>query len=111
MITGAGGMVERIVEFADANETERAVDLCNAGVLCAGAADMTRWLQAVRNDNAKGEYYLTDVVALARADGRPVRGRRSAGGRSLPASTPAPNWPRRRPCCRPGCAMRRWRPA
>ena len=42
-------------------------DLCNAGVLCAPAADMARWLDAVRADNAKGEYYLTDVVALARA--------------------------------------------
>ena len=41
---------------------------------CCAAAPPTcaRWLQAVRNDNAKGEYYLTDVVALARADGRPV---------------------------------------
>jgi bifunctional UDP-N-acetylglucosamine pyrophosphorylase/glucosamine-1-phosphate N-acetyltransferase len=73
VITGAGGMVERIVEFADANETERTVTLCNAGVMCAGAPDMTRWLHAVGNGNAKGEYYLTDLVALARAAGRPVR--------------------------------------
>ena len=65
-------MVTRIVEWADATETERAVDLCNAGVLCADAADMTRWLRAVRNDNARGEYYLTDVVALARAEGARV---------------------------------------
>jgi bifunctional UDP-N-acetylglucosamine pyrophosphorylase/glucosamine-1-phosphate N-acetyltransferase len=72
VITSAGGMVERIVEFADATETERAVTLCNAGVMCAAAGDMTRWLQAVGNDNAKGEYYLTDLVALARAAGRPV---------------------------------------
>ena len=66
------GFVERIVEWADATEAERAIDLCNAGVLCGPAADMTRWLRAVRNDNAKGEYYLTDLVALARADGRRV---------------------------------------
>jgi len=66
------GFVERIVEWADANADERAVDLCNAGVLCASAADMTRWLRAVRADNAKGEYYLTDTVALARADGQHV---------------------------------------
>ena len=64
--------MERIVEYADAPPAERAVDLCNAGVLCGGAAEMRRWLQAVRNDNAKAEYYLTDVVALARAEGRPV---------------------------------------
>ena len=41
-------------------------------MLCGGAAEMRRWLRAVRNDNAKGEYYLTDVVALARGDGRSV---------------------------------------
>jgi bifunctional UDP-N-acetylglucosamine pyrophosphorylase/glucosamine-1-phosphate N-acetyltransferase len=69
VITGPDGMVERIVEYADATAAERAVNLCNAGVLSASAAEMARWLRAVRNDNAKGEYYLTDVVALARADG------------------------------------------
>jgi bifunctional UDP-N-acetylglucosamine pyrophosphorylase / glucosamine-1-phosphate N-acetyltransferase len=63
------GYVERIVEWIDAADAERAETLCNAGVLCATSADMTRWLNAVRADNAKGEYYLTDVVALARADG------------------------------------------
>ncbi len=72
VIADAGGQVERIVEYADATSAERAVGLCNAGVLCADAADMRRWLQAVRNDNAQGEYYLTDLVALARADGRTV---------------------------------------
>ena len=65
-------MVERIVEYADASSAERQVTLCNAGVLCANATDMSRWLRAVRNDNSKGEYYLTDLVALARAEGRPV---------------------------------------
>ncbi len=64
--------VERIVEWADASEDERAIGLCNAGVLCAAAPDMARWLRAVRNDNAKGEYYLTDVVALAHGQGRRV---------------------------------------
>jgi bifunctional UDP-N-acetylglucosamine pyrophosphorylase/glucosamine-1-phosphate N-acetyltransferase len=62
------GHVARIVEYADATESERSIELCNAGVLCADAADMTRWLLAVGADNAKGEYYLTDVVALARAE-------------------------------------------
>ena len=63
------GYVERIVEWIDAVAAERAEVLCNAGVLCAASADMARWLAAVRADNAKGEYYLTDVVALARAEG------------------------------------------
>ena len=40
--------------------------------MCASSAEMQRWLRGVRNDNAKGEYYLTDIVALARADGRHV---------------------------------------
>jgi len=66
------GFVERIVEYADASEAERAVGLCNAGVLCGAANDMARWLRAVRNDNAKGEYYLTDLVGLANADGKRV---------------------------------------
>ena len=63
------GFVDRIVEYADATPEERAETLCNAGVLCADAARMRSWLEAVRRDNARGEYYLTDVVALARADG------------------------------------------
>jgi bifunctional UDP-N-acetylglucosamine pyrophosphorylase / glucosamine-1-phosphate N-acetyltransferase len=66
------GFVERIVEWTDASAEERAIGLCNAGVLCAPADRMTAWLRAVRNDNAKGEYYLTDVVGLARADGERV---------------------------------------
>ena len=66
------GFVDRIVEWADATPEERAVGLCNAGVLCADAGRMRAWLAAVRNDNAKGEYYLTNVVALARAEGAQV---------------------------------------
>jgi bifunctional UDP-N-acetylglucosamine pyrophosphorylase/glucosamine-1-phosphate N-acetyltransferase len=73
VVTAADGMVERIVEWADADDAERAIGLCNAGVVCAASADMARWLAAVRPDNAKGEYYLTDVIALARAQGRRVR--------------------------------------
>ncbi len=63
------GYVERVVEWADATDAERAETLCNAGVLCAAAPDMADWLRAVRNENAKGEYYLTDVVALAAGRG------------------------------------------
>ena len=67
------GRVERIVEWADASADERAVALCNAGVLCAGARDFAGWLEAVRDRNAKREFYLTDVVALAAAGGAVVR--------------------------------------
>jgi bifunctional UDP-N-acetylglucosamine pyrophosphorylase/glucosamine-1-phosphate N-acetyltransferase len=66
------GYVARIVEFADANEAERGIALCNAGGFVAAAADMRRWLAAIRPDNAKAEYYLTDIVALARAEGAKV---------------------------------------
>jgi bifunctional UDP-N-acetylglucosamine pyrophosphorylase/glucosamine-1-phosphate N-acetyltransferase len=72
VITGTDGLVSRIVEYADASPAERIVGLCNAGVLCGGSAEMRHWLRDVRPDNAKGEYYLTDIVALARADGRSV---------------------------------------
>ena len=68
---GAGG-ISRIVEWADASAAEREIGLCNAGVVCAPAADLFRWLDAVGNDNSKGEYYLTDIVGLAVADGRRV---------------------------------------
>lgn len=68
----ARGWVERVVEWADASEAERAETLCNAGVLCAPAQAMEGWLRRVGCANAKGEYYLTDVVALARADSQRV---------------------------------------
>ncbi len=72
VVTNAQGDVERIVEWADASSAEQAIGLCNAGVVCAPAQALFRWLGAVRNDNAKGEYYLTDIVALARSEGQRV---------------------------------------
>jgi bifunctional UDP-N-acetylglucosamine pyrophosphorylase/glucosamine-1-phosphate N-acetyltransferase len=71
-VVAIDGMVERIVEYAEADAGERAIPLCNAGVLCGAAPDIHAWLSAVRADNAKGEFYLTDLVALARGDGRTV---------------------------------------
>lgn len=73
VVQDAAGDVERIVEFVDADAAQRQIGLCNAGVLCAPSADLFRWLRAVRNDNAAGEYYLTELVPLARADGARVR--------------------------------------
>ncbi|WP_439595950.1 bifunctional UDP-N-acetylglucosamine diphosphorylase/glucosamine-1-phosphate N-acetyltransferase GlmU [Falsiroseomonas sp.] len=72
VLTNSAGEVERVVEWADASPEERAVGLCNAGVICAPATELFGWLRAVRNDNAKGEYYLPDVVGLARQAGRRV---------------------------------------
>lgn len=70
IVVGADGTVERIVEWRDSGEAERALTLCNSGVLAADGQVLFDLLDAVGNDNAKGEYYLTDIVAIARAQGR-----------------------------------------
>ncbi len=69
LILAADGGLDRIVEFKEANAEERAVRLCNSGVLAAPAKLLFELLAEVRNDNSKGEYYLTDVIGLARARG------------------------------------------
>ena len=73
VVTDAAGEVARIVEWADATEAERAIPLCNAGVVCAAWRDLSRWLAGLGRANRQGEYYLTDVVAAARAEGRRCR--------------------------------------
>ena len=60
----AGDTLIRIVEFKDATEAERAIGLCNSGVVCAPAAALFDLVAGLSNDNASGEYYLTDIVAL-----------------------------------------------
>lgn len=69
LILGADGALERIVEFKDADPAERAVRLCNSGVMAIDGTRLFDWIDRIDNDNAKAEYYLTDIVALARADG------------------------------------------
>ena len=64
-----GDKLEKIVEFKDASETERDIPLMNSGVICADAATLFSLLDDVGNENASGEYYLTDVVGIARARG------------------------------------------
>ncbi|WP_121629989.1 bifunctional UDP-N-acetylglucosamine diphosphorylase/glucosamine-1-phosphate N-acetyltransferase GlmU [Tropicibacter alexandrii] len=59
----------RIVEFKDATEEERALTLCNSGVVAADAQTMFELIEAVGNANASGEYYLTDIPGIARARG------------------------------------------
>jgi len=66
------GRVQAIREHRDASEAERAVGEVNSGVMCARAGDWVSWLACVRADNTQGEYYLTDCIALAVADGRSV---------------------------------------
>jgi bifunctional UDP-N-acetylglucosamine pyrophosphorylase/glucosamine-1-phosphate N-acetyltransferase len=73
LIRGADGHVLRIVEAKEANEQEKAVRACYAGMLAADRAQLFGWLDRLTNDNAKGEYYLTGVVSLANGDGATVR--------------------------------------
>ena len=64
-----GDRLERIVEYKDASDKERAITLCNSGVIAADCKALFDLVSEIGNDNASGEYYLTDIVALARARG------------------------------------------
>ena len=69
-IVAQGGVIEKMVEHKDATVAERAVTLCNSGLMAVRAADLWPLLKRVGNANAAGEYYLPDIVMLAAADGR-----------------------------------------
>ena len=97
------GMLERIVESRDADAAEKAIDFCNSGVMCLDGALIGALLGAIRNDNVKSEFYLTDAVAVGprrrpRRDRRRRRrggvpghqfARRAGGGGEGPAAAPA----------------------
>ena len=70
LIVGSAGGLERIVEAKDASPDELTVSLCNSGVMAIDGAVLFDLIDRIGNANAKGEYYLTDIVGLARADGR-----------------------------------------
>jgi bifunctional UDP-N-acetylglucosamine pyrophosphorylase/glucosamine-1-phosphate N-acetyltransferase len=70
IILGQGDRIAKMVEYKDATEEERAVHLCNSGMMAVRARDLFRWLGRVGNDNAAGEYYLPDIVNSAAAEGR-----------------------------------------
>jgi len=70
IILGQGDRIAKMVEYKDASEEERAVRLCNSGMMAVRAEDLFRWLDQVGNDNAAGEYYLPDIVNIAAAEGR-----------------------------------------
>ena len=67
-----GGRVHGIVEHKDATPLQRQIHEVYTGVMAAPTAQLKRWLAALKNDNAQGEYYLTDIVAMAVAEGVPV---------------------------------------
>ena len=70
IILGEGDRIAKMVEYKDATDEERAVRLCNSGMMAVRAKDLFRWLGKVGNDNAAGEYYLPDIVNIAAAEGR-----------------------------------------
>ncbi|AJR07041.1 bifunctional UDP-N-acetylglucosamine diphosphorylase/glucosamine-1-phosphate N-acetyltransferase GlmU [Photobacterium gaetbulicola] len=76
--TGYGRIVRRngpvvaIVEQKDASEEQKLIKEINTGVMVANGGDLKRWLSALKNDNAQGEYYLTDIIEIAHNEGRAV---------------------------------------
>ena len=70
LVTNGSGQLEAIVEFQDADATQREIGLCNGGVMAIDGAVLFKYLSQVGSDNAKGEYYLTDLIEIARRDGR-----------------------------------------
>src|SRR6185312_14497100 len=73
LVCAGGGALEAIVEVADASPEERAIGLCNSGVMAIAAGELASLLAELGAANAKGEYYLTEIIAIARARGLPCR--------------------------------------
>ena len=72
ILRDAGGAVLGIVEHKDASPAQREIREVYTGMMAAPTAALKRWVAALKNDNAQGEYYLTDIVAMAVAEGVPV---------------------------------------
>ena len=72
IVRAADGSVRAIVEHKDATPAQRALREVYTGMMAAPTAALKRWLAGLRNDNAQGEYYLTDIVAMAVAEGTAV---------------------------------------
>ncbi len=70
VILEGGDRIAKMVEFKDASAEERAVRLCNSGMMAVGAGDLFGWIDQVGNDNVAGEFYLPDVVNVAADSGR-----------------------------------------
>ena len=70
IVSNDSGTIEKMVEFKDASPEERSVTLCNSGLIAVRSTDLFALLAQVGNDNAAGEYYLPDIVMLARQQGR-----------------------------------------
>ena len=71
-IVREGGDVTGIVEQKDATPEQRAITEVNTGILVANGGDLKRWLGRLSNNNAQGEYYITDIIAMAHAEGHTI---------------------------------------
>ncbi|GGD37094.1 bifunctional UDP-N-acetylglucosamine diphosphorylase/glucosamine-1-phosphate N-acetyltransferase GlmU [Franconibacter pulveris 1160] len=71
-ITRDNGNVTGIVEHKDATEQQRLINEINTGILIANGADLKRWLAKLNNNNAQGEYYITDIIAMAHQEGHDI---------------------------------------
>ncbi|WP_039054898.1 bifunctional UDP-N-acetylglucosamine diphosphorylase/glucosamine-1-phosphate N-acetyltransferase GlmU [Enterobacter sp. Bisph1] len=71
-ITRENGAVTGIVEQKDASDEQRKINEINTGILIANGGDLKRWLGKLTNNNAQGEYYITDIIALAFQEGREI---------------------------------------
>ena len=74
IVRNTDNAIERIVEQKDATDAERAIHEINSGMMALPARHLKKWLGQLKNDNAQGEYYLTDIIAMAVADGVKVDG-------------------------------------
>ncbi len=72
LVLGQDDNLEAIVEFKDASPSQKEINLCNSGIMVVGGEHLFPLLDKVSNNNAAGEYYLTDLVALARAEDNSV---------------------------------------
>lgn len=71
MVMNENGTLDAIVEDQDCTQDQREIYVCNAGNYCIPADKLKSWINAIGNDNAQGEYYLTDIVEIAKAEGTP----------------------------------------
>jgi bifunctional UDP-N-acetylglucosamine pyrophosphorylase / glucosamine-1-phosphate N-acetyltransferase len=69
IVRDASGAVTAIVEHKDASDEQKKIAEINTGIMAVKAKHLQKWLPALKNNNAQGEYYLTDIIAMAKADG------------------------------------------
>ena len=73
IVRDANGLVQEIVEEKDATLVQKTIKEINTGIMVLPSNSLQKWLKALRSSNAQGEYYLTDVIAMAVRDGVPIR--------------------------------------